>query len=174
MDDPRHDPREGALPVDPDLEVDEDADRAPRAPHLRWSAIGLVAAGGALGTFLRYALTLVVPSWNGIPLAILLINVTGAFLLGLLLEALVRGGPDRGRRQAIRLFAGTGILGGYTTYSTFAVDTDGLLVAAQFGAGALYGLATVLIGAAASVAGIVLGAALHRAHDRRARDGRAA
>jgi fluoride exporter len=164
----RSDDREhGALPLDPDLEADETPGRAPRPVHLSWPAIGLVVLGGAIGTFARYALSLAVPTWNGIPLATFLINVTGAFLLGLLLEALVRGGPDRGRRRGIRLFAGTGILGGYTTYSAFAVDADGLLLASQFAAGALYALATVLVGAAASVAGIALGAAAHRARDRR-------
>jgi fluoride exporter len=156
------------LPLDPDIEVEDVAGAAARPVHLRWSAIGLVVAGGTIGTLLRYVLAQVVPSWGGIPVAIFLINVTGAFLLGWLLEALVRGGPDHGRRRSLRLFAGTGILGGYTTYSTFAVDTDGLLLGAQFGASALYGLATVLVGAAASVAGIALGAALHRARAGRA------
>ena len=59
--------------------------------------------------------------------------VAGAFLLGWLLEALSRGGPDEGRRRAIRLFVGTGIMGGYTTYSSFAVDTDGLIATAHLG-----------------------------------------
>jgi fluoride exporter len=158
----------GELPLDPDIEVEEVAGVAARPLHLRWSAIGLVVAGGTIGTFIRYAVAQAIPEWGGIPVAIFLINITGAFLLGWLLEALVRGGPDQGRRRTLRLFAGTGILGGYTTYSTFAVDTDGLLMGAQFGASALYGLATVLVGAAASVAGIALGAALHRARDRRA------
>lgn len=135
----------------------------PRRPlHLRWSAIGLVVLGGAVGTLVRYLLALVVPSWNGVPLGIFVINVTGAFALGWLLEALSRGGPDEGPRRTARLLVGTGVLGGYTTYSTFAVDTDGLLLASQFGLSALYGLATVLVGAAASVAGIAVGAAVVR------------
>ncbi len=135
---------------------------ARRPLHLRWTAIGLVVLGGAIGTVLRYLLSLVIPSWHGLSLGIFVINVTGAFALGWLLEVLARGGPDAGRRRAARLLIGTGVLGGYTTYSTFAVDTDGLLLAAQFGPSALYGLATVLIGAAASVAGITVGAAVSR------------
>jgi CrcB protein len=136
---------------------------SPHRPlHLRWSAIGLVVLGGAVGTLLRYLLSLVIPEWNGMPLGIFVINVTGAFVLGWLLEALARGGPDEGDRRTLRLLVGTGVLGGYTTYSTFAVDTDGLLLASQFDLSALYGLATVLVGAAASVAGIAVGAAVAR------------
>ncbi|MBX3067430.1 MAG: CrcB family protein [Cryobacterium sp.] len=52
------------------------------------------------------------------------------------------------------------VLGGYTTYSTFAADTHGLILALQFGPSAIYGLATVVIGAAASIAGIALGSAI--------------
>lgn len=130
--------------------------------HLRWEAIGLVVLGGAVGTLLRFLLALVVPAWGGMPLGIFLINVTGAFALGWLLEALTRGGPDVGGRRAARLLVGTGVLGGYTTYSTFAVGTDGLLQTAQVGASAVYGLATVIVGAAASVAGVAIGAALAR------------
>jgi CrcB protein len=133
-----------------------------RPLHLRWTAIGLVVLGGAAGTLLRYLLSLTIPAWHGLPLGIFVINVTGAFALGWLLEALARSGPDEGRRRTARLLVGTGVLGGYTTYSTFAVDTDGLLLAAQVGPSALYGLATVLVGAAASVAGIAVGAAWSR------------
>lgn len=131
--------------------------------HLRWSAVGLVILGGSAGTLVRYLLALVVPTWNGMPLGIFLINVTGAFLLGWLLETLVRRGPDVGGRRTLRVLLGTGVLGGYTTYSTFAVDADGLLLASRFAESALYGLATVVVGAAASIAGILLGARLHRA-----------
>ncbi|KHK95830.1 membrane protein [Microbacterium mangrovi] len=136
---------------------------SPHRPlHLRGTAIGLVVLGGAVGTLLRYLLSLVIPSWQGMPLGIFVVNVSGAFVLGWLLEALSRSGPDEGRRRTARLLVGTGVLGGYTTYSTFAVDTDGLLLTAQFGPSALYGLATVLVGAAASVAGIAVGAAVAR------------
>jgi CrcB protein len=133
-----------------------------RPLHLRWTAIALVVLGGALGTLVRYLLSLAIPEWHGMPLGIFVINVTGAFALGWLLEVLARGGPDEGGRRTLRLLVGTGVLGGYTTYSTFAVDTDGLLLAAQVGPSALYGLATVLVGAAASVAGIAVGAAVSR------------
>lgn len=155
------------LPIDPDIEVDNTRSRVPRPVHLRWRYIGLVFIGGAIGTAARYLLSLSIPAWNGLPVATFGINVTGAFLLGLLLETLSRSGPDEGKRRAIRLFAGTGIMGGYTTYSSFAVDADGLIATAHLGDSVLYAVATVLVGAAASVGGIVLGAAIGRARTRK-------
>lgn len=141
---------------------------ARRPLHLRWTSIVLVVLGGTAGTLLRYLLSLAIPDWNGIPLGIFVINVTGAFALGWLLEGLARSGPDEGARRHARLLVGTGVLGGYTTYSTFAVGTDGLLLASQFELSAAYGLATVLVGAAASVAGVAAGAVWAR-HRGRAR-----
>jgi len=128
-----------------------------RPLHLRWSALALVAGGGAAGTLARYAIGVAVPPWRGLPVAVFTINVVGAFGLGLLLAVLARGGPDAGIRRRLRLLLGTGVLGGFTTYSTFAVGADGLFVAAHPWQGALYAVATVVVGAAASLAGIALG-----------------
>ena len=134
-----------------------------RSPlHLRPRSILLVFAGGALGTAVRYLLTLSVPPVAGVPLITLLINVTGAFVLGWLLQALALRGPDEGTRRDVRLFAGTGILGGYTTYSSLAVDTDGLIAAQSVGLSILYAAATIVIGAIATVAGIALASAIAR------------
>lgn len=124
--------------------------------------LALVFAGGMVGTAARYALSLLIPAWGAVPVATFLINVVGAFALGWLIEALTRRGPDEGGRRALRLSAGTGVLGGFTTYSALAVDTDGLLLAAQLGAGVLYALATVILGAVASLGGIAVGAATSR------------
>ncbi|MFF1876702.1 fluoride efflux transporter CrcB [Leifsonia sp. NPDC058230] len=135
--------------------------------HLRWRYIALVFVGGALGTTVRYLVSAVVPSVAGLPIATFGINVVGAFLLGILLEALALRGPDEGMRRDLRLFIGTGILGGFTTYSAFAVDADGLIVAQNIGGSILYALATILIGALASVAGIALAARVGRAGARR-------
>ncbi|WP_431219652.1 fluoride efflux transporter FluC [Leifsonia xyli] len=88
--------------------------------------------------------------------------MTGAFILGWLLQTLALQGPDEGARRDVRLFAGTGILGGYTTYSSLAVDTDGLIAAQSVGLSVLYATATIVIGAAASVAGIALASGVAR------------
>lgn len=136
--------------------------RPPVPVHLHWRSVLLVFVGGALGTTVRYLISGAVPPVYGLPLATFGINVVGAFVLGWLLEALALRGPDEGRRRSVRLFVGTGILGGFTTYSAFAVDTDGLIVAQNVGGSILYAVATIAVGALASLAGIALGAALGR------------
>jgi CrcB protein len=135
---------------------------APRPVHLHWGAIGLVFAGGTVGTALRELLTLTVPPVAGVAVVIVGINVVGAFLLGLLLETLTARGPDDGGRRQVRLLLGTGVLGGFTTYSALATDTSLLLADNRLGAALLYALGTVLLGALASWAGIITGALIIR------------
>ncbi|WFR68774.1 CrcB family protein [Curtobacterium flaccumfaciens] len=155
------------MPIDPDVEVEENEARPTRPPHLRWAYLGLVAVGGAIGTAVRAVLAQAFPAHGGISWTILAINVVGAFCLGLLLEALAHRGADVGRRRTLRLFVGTGALGGFTTYSTLADDTARLLDAGRWGAGGGYALLTVVLGLAAVVAGLWV-AALVRPRDARA------
>ncbi|SCY52199.1 camphor resistance protein CrcB [Microbacterium sp. LKL04] len=129
--------------------------------HLAWSSILLVLVGGTLGTAAREALSLAIPPVGGVPVAIFLINIVGALFLGSLLEALSRRGPDAGRRRSLRLLLGTGFAGGFTTYSALAVDTGVLLTGGDAFVGVLYALATVAVGALATVTGIALAAARH-------------
>lgn len=130
----------------------------PRAVHLRPIHLALVAIGGTLGTAAREAMSLAIPDVAGIPVAILGINIAGAFLLGVLLAALARHGPDEGGRRHLRLLLGTGFCGGFTTYSSLATSTAVLLATGAVGPAALYSLATLLIGGGASWAGIACGA----------------
>lgn len=132
-----------------------DTEAPDRPLHLRWSSLGLVAAGGSVGTALREGLVLALPIEGSFPVVILGINLLGAFLLGALMETLVRRGPDSGRRRIARLLLGTGVLGGFTTYSALATDAS-LLLASEPGAGILYGLVTVVLGAGASWLGIAV------------------
>lgn len=132
-----------------------DAPPAHRSPAL---AVG-VFAGGAVGTALRAAIGWLVPAVGTVPLATIAINVSGAFALGLLLAALGRRGPDVGRRRALRLTIGTGVLGGFTTFSALAVDTARLLGTGRALEGVLYAAGTVLAGLAAAAAGSRLGGA---------------
>ncbi|MBG6213918.1 MAG: CrcB family protein [Cryobacterium sp.] len=142
--------------------------------HLQWRYLGLVFLGGTVGTALREALGLALPPVDltmdaGLPLTTLGINLLGALLLGLLLEALVRRGHDAGRRRTLRLLLGTGLLGGFTTYSALAIDSALLLRDGAVGIALAYALGTVLLGGLATWLGIVIGAALHQ----RRRDGQA-
>ncbi len=110
-----------------------------------------------IGTALRETLSLAWPPIEGIPLTTAGINIVGAFVLGWLLEALSRSGPDIGRRRAWRLFAGTGVLGGFTTYSALAVDTA-LLLDDRPIVGLAYAVGTLVLGAGAGLAGMAVGA----------------
>jgi CrcB protein len=125
--------------------------------HLRPRSILLVAAGGALGTAARHLVGQAVPHVRGVPVGVLLINVLGAFLLGLLLERLLRTGPDTGGRLDLRLLLGTGLLGGFTTYSALATDTVALLAAGGAGRALAYALGTLVLGLLASLLGVWCG-----------------
>ena len=85
------------------------------------------------------------------------INFIGAFVLGGLLEALARLGPDSGWRQRVRVGIGTGVIGSFTTYSTLAVDTDLLLRGHHPWPAITYALGTVIAGMVATAVGIATG-----------------
>jgi CrcB protein len=116
-----------------------------------------VFAGGVAGTLLRSALATALPA-SRFPLATFLTNVSGAFVLGALLEALGRSGPDTGPRRAARLGLGSGLLGAFTTYSTLAVESDLLVRGGHVGLAAAYAVGSVLAGLAAAAAGIAVAA----------------
>jgi CrcB protein len=125
--------------------------------HLRAASLGLVFVGGAVGTGVRAAVSAGAPPLAGVPVAVLAINVVGAFLLGLLLQRLVRSGPDEGRQRDLRLLLGTGLLGGFTTYSALAVDTAELVAGGRAGAAALYAGGTLVLGLVAALMGLRCG-----------------
>jgi CrcB protein len=112
-----------------------------------WAHLGLVVLGGALGTAARAALLLVdAPAWQ--TLAVPVINVVGALLLGLVVGLVARRGETARARAARQLF-GTGLLGGFTTYSTFALQ-------AAEGASVWLTLATAVLGVLAALLGLRL------------------
>ncbi len=108
-----------------------------------------VAGGGALGSLLRFAIGRALPTAPGaMPWATLGINVLGSFALGLLAgTSLAR--PDAS--PALRAFVGVGLLGGFTTFSTFSVETVALAQEASVARAAAYALLsmTAAVGAAA-------------------------
>lgn len=126
----------------------------------------VILAGGTAGTAVRAAIEEAVPAVPGAwPWATFLVNLSGALVLGALLEILVRSGPDEGGRRLIRLGVGTGVLGGYTTYSTFAVEVTERTTAAAPLLGLSYAVATVVLGALAAAAGLRIAATLGHPRD---------
>ncbi|MEV0542528.1 fluoride efflux transporter FluC [Nocardia salmonicida] len=91
------------------------------------------------------------------PVTTFAINFIGAFVLGGLLEALARLGPDSGWRQRVRVGIGTGVIGSFTTYSTLSVDTDLLLRGHHPWSAITYALGTVIVGMVATAVGIATG-----------------
>ncbi|MFC4244073.1 fluoride efflux transporter FluC [Gryllotalpicola reticulitermitis] len=129
--------------------------------HLRPIPVLLVFIGGCLGTYARYAVELFGTPW-GLPLPTLGVNLVGAFLLGVLLEGLLRRGPDVGWRQRLRLLLGPGFMGGFTTYSTFAVETVLLTGQGRYVTGFGYAVVSLICGVAAAAAGVWVAANLFR------------
>lgn len=125
--------------------------RAGRPAYLRPSLIAWVVAGGAVGSTLRSGISAALPTAPGHwPTATFLVNITGAFLLGFLLEWLSRLAPSSRWRAPLQLGVGTGVLGGYTTYSSFAVETLALGAGGTFWLAASYALTSVVAGFAAA------------------------
>lgn len=97
--------------------------RVPRLLNVGQQALA-VFCGGLLGTALRALFSSFQPANAVWPWATFLINLVGAFLLGFYFEYLAATGEDRGIRQALRLCFGTGMLGAFTTYGTFILETE--------------------------------------------------
>ena len=138
------------LPVDSD--VTRDTDVAP--PWLHGRVVAAVALGGALGALARWGVGELLPhSANGFPSATLVINVAGCFLIGVVMVLVVERWPGQ---PLLRPFLGTGILGGFTTFSTYVVDVRTLLADGRPAVAAAYLVGTLLLGLLAVVAGLRL------------------
>lgn len=122
-------------------------------------ASSLVAAGGAVGALARYQLGLMVTFIVGkevasaFPWATLIVNLTGCLAMGLLFGWLVRQG---GTNEGLRLLLGVGILGGFTTFSTFSLEMLLLVERGTIGYAATYAAVSVLAGLAALFIGLVI------------------
>jgi CrcB protein len=121
-----------------------------RPPVLRGQgpAVAVVALGGAIGAIARYAAGL---GWGTGPTAFpwttLLVNVVGCAVIGVFLVVITEG---RQAHPLVRPFFGTGVLGGFTTFSTYAVDVRRLLESDRLGPGLAY-LGLTLLGALLAV-----------------------
>lgn len=102
--------------------------------------------GGVVGTALRLTTSLLVPTVDRVPLPTLIVNVSGALVLGFLLTWLAQRGPDEGASRAVRMLVGTGVIGSYTTYSALATDSAVLLESGHAATSALYVGASLVAG----------------------------
>lgn len=125
----------------------------------------LVGVGGAGGTLARVGVEAAIPlALDGWPWGTFLINITGAFVLAALLELLVLTGADSGWRRRLRLTVGTGMLGGFTTYSSFMVEAALLGGTGRYLTAFGYAGLSVVLGFTAAGLGMAAVGALHRPH----------
>ena len=117
----------------------------------------LVFVGGGIGSTLRHIVNVVCPRFLGtnFPYHTFIINISGSTIMGLIAGYLAFRGEAS---QSWRLFLMTGILGGYTTFSAFSLDTALLYERGELGLAALYVLGSVVL----SIAGLFSGLALVR------------
>jgi len=128
-------------------EIDPDVGPAP-APVGSLPVLAAISAGGVIGALTRYAVTTAWPHDSaGFPWATWTINVSGCFLIGVLMVLIGRHWPEQ---RLVRPFFGVGILGGYTTFSTSVVDVQQAASHGAPGTALLY-LAVTLIGALIAV-----------------------
>lgn len=115
----------------------------------------VVALAGGLGAVARFALDTGIRAWLGtrMPWGTLVINLSGSFLLGLLVGSVVSGTLPSEWQWAL----GTGFLGGYTTFSTASFETVRLLQERRFGAAFVTGLVQLVAATALAGLGLWLG-----------------
>ena len=160
-----HDPTGERLPIDPDLAPPDTAPpasdplsgghrpaRPVRSGRARPSVLVAVAVGAALGAPARYGIAQIIHVAPGtFPWSTFVTNVTGSFVLGMSMALILERFPPS---RYLRPFVATGFLGAYTTYSTFAVETDLLVKQGHAAVGVAYAAASLVAGFAAVWAGI--------------------
>jgi CrcB protein len=139
------------MPTDPDVDLHIKAQRA-ELRRARWPVLGVISAGGVLGALGRYGLALGWPHRPGqFPWATFVTNVSGCLLIGVLMVLITEVWSAH---LLVRPFLGVGVLGGYTTFSTYTVDAQQLVAGGAARTGLLYLAGTLLAALAAVYAGI--------------------
>jgi CrcB protein len=133
-------------PIDSDIDLRQA--RPTRRPTGDASILAVIAAGGGIGASARYLIGQAWPTPAGaFPWTTLVINVTGCALIGVLMVLVTDVWT---RQRLLRPFLGTGVLGGFTTFSTYALDIQ-QLVADRHPATALLYLVSTVAGALVAV-----------------------
>ena len=115
-----------------------------------------VATGGAIGSLLRYFISLWIGKLNTseFPLPIFLVNISGSFLMGLWIGTMAVLLPEK--TKELHLLIAVGILGGYTTFSTFSLESYMLIEKGSYALAAAYIGGSVVLSVAALFLGLLL------------------
>lgn len=143
--DDRRDDRYPHLPADPDVTADDIGPQGGRARLIagRADVLAVIAAGGALGSLARWGVSLAMPHPVGAPpWSTVAVNVVGCALLGVLVVVFSERWPNH---RYARPFLGVGVLGGFTTFSTYVLDAHDLAVGGHMTGAAAY-LVVTLVG----------------------------
>lgn len=167
------------VPIDPDLDPGDAAEPAlarvrplPRRRHGRAQpdVVAAIALGGMIGSTARFKLAEAVPHAPGqFPWATFWTNMSGSFILGFLLIVLLERFPPT---RYLRPFLATGILGAYTTMSTYMVEVAVLIKDGHAATGLVYGIGSLVIGLVLAYAGIVAARLTPQRHHHRSGEDR--
>ncbi|MBW1600342.1 CrcB family protein [Streptomyces sp. JJ38] len=142
------------MAVDPDVDLQLAADRAEVSAPRRWRVLAAVALGGVLGGLGRHGAARLWPTDEaGFPFALFAVNVLGCALIAVLMAWIA----SRHAPPLLRPFLGVGVLGGFTSFSAYALDGTLLFDADEPGVGLLYLGGTLLAALVAVWAGAVAG-----------------
>ncbi len=116
-----------------------------------------VAVGGALGAVLRYVVVIGMSniSFIGMPTGVLSCNILGSFLLGILISCSMK---DPLISENLRIFLQVGILGAFTTFSTFALEVFNMTEKGDYTVAMIYVVLSVIL----SIGGLFLGISFYR------------
>ena len=127
--------------------------------HLRSGAVRdvlLVAVGGAIGSALRFWLSDLIAHHTYREVGTGTVNLIGSLVLGVVVGWVSQRGPATG----LQMLVGVGLLGGFTTFSTWMIQAAGLLEATRFAAAGLYLFGSIALGLFAASIGLLIGRAL--------------
>ncbi|MEU9189811.1 fluoride efflux transporter CrcB [Streptomyces sp. NPDC048484] len=140
-----------AEPTDPDIDL-TDAGQRQELRRTHYGVLLVIACGGALGALARFGAAQAWPTpANSFPFTTLAVNAAGCLVIGVFLVAVTE---IFSAHPLLRPFFGTGVLGGFTTFSTYCVDIERLVTGGRAGIALIYLAAT----AVAAVAAVTLGA----------------
>ena len=146
-------PRAHHLPIDSDVDLHVERQRT-EVFRTHGAVLAAISVGGAVGSLARYGLGVAFPPGRtGFPWATFGINVVGSLLIGVLMVLVVEVWEAH---PLIRPFLGVGILGGFTTFSTYVVDVQRLVNAGAAGTALAYLVATLVAALAAVYVGLTL------------------